>query len=132
MRNTATVGIINSSSFAAKFHVITGSGPTSPSSAIWTVANDPTLQSVLDRGMFMVLGNAIHNELSLPPVVQSLTPASAGQGATVTVVGQYFRAKALQNVVMSGSVSGTIAAATATSLTVSVSTKLTDMVIPAT
>lgn len=30
LRNTATVGIINSSSFAEKFDVITGSGPTSP------------------------------------------------------------------------------------------------------
>jgi hypothetical protein len=81
-------------------------------------------------GMFIAFGNTIHNEVSLPPVVRSLTTASAGPAATV--VGHYFSAKALQNVVMSGSVSGTVAAATVTSLTVSVSAKLTDMVIPAT
>ena len=47
LRNMATVGIINSSSFTAKFGVIMGSGPTSPIICDLDGYEQPTLQSGL-------------------------------------------------------------------------------------
>jgi hypothetical protein len=45
----------------------------------------------------MVLGITILNEVSLTPVAQSFTPASANPRPKVTVVGQNFSTTALQN-----------------------------------
>jgi hypothetical protein len=47
--------------------------------------------------MFMVLGYTFLDEVSLPPVVQSFTLASANPRVTVTAVGQNFSTTALQN-----------------------------------
>ena len=69
---------------------------------------------------FSVLRNTNLDVVFPPPAIESVTPASAVPGSSVTVTGQNFSADGGKNVVLFGSARGEVTAATATSLTVTV------------
>jgi hypothetical protein len=124
LRNTATSGVISTSSFAAKVDFTTGTGPQGL--ALGDVDGDgkPDL-TVVNEGS-NTLSVFRNQTLTTPlPTITSFTPMSAAPGASVTISGTNFSATAANNTVFFGATKATVTSASTTSLAATVPTGAT-------
>jgi hypothetical protein len=117
LRNTSTAGTITSTSFAPKTDYPAGTWPKG------TIAGD--LEGDGKPELVVINQNTnnisiLRNTIAGPPVITSFSPRSGPIGTTVTINGSNFSSTAANNFVWFGAVKATVAAATSTTLTVSV------------
>ena len=123
-RNTSTSGTIDANSFATKVDFTTGTSPNSV--ALGDFDGDGKPELVATNGNSNTV--SIFHNLTLTtalPTITSFTPTSAAAGASVTITGTNFDATPANNTVFIGGIKGTVTAASATSLTVTVPTGAT-------
>ncbi|TAE79470.1 MAG: hypothetical protein EAY81_11205, partial [Bacteroidetes bacterium] len=118
LRNTSTNGIINSSSFAAKVDLPTGTSPFSV--AIGDLDGDGKPDLVTANNGSNNISVLRNTDVILPPTITSFTPLSAKPGDVVTITGTNFNTTPANNIVFLGATRATVTAATATNLTVTV------------
>lgn len=116
-RNTATLGVIDATSLAAKVDMNTGTSPGSITASDIDGDYRPDILTANGTSSVSLFRNYA---LITPPAITSVSPNSALQGATITITGTNFNTTAANNAVYFGAVKATVLAASATSLSVTV------------
>ncbi len=121
LRNTATSGTIDASSFAG-FVAIPTTDASPKTIAIGDLDGDRKPDIVIANTVAASVSFSIFRNTSTsttpPPTITSFSPLSANPGNVLTITGTGFNTTATNNVVFLGATSATVTAATATSISI--------------
>ncbi|MES2703127.1 MAG: FG-GAP-like repeat-containing protein [Bacteroidota bacterium] len=119
LRNTATSGTIDVTSFAVNDDYNVGSSPRGI--AIGDLDGDaiPDILVANSGSSFIsVLRNSPITSLTSPPTITSVTPLTANPASTITITGTNFNTTAANNIVYMGARKATVSSASTTALNV--------------
>ncbi|MBL7865248.1 MAG: VCBS repeat-containing protein, partial [Cyclobacteriaceae bacterium] len=117
LTNSSTIGVINSTSFAASFPITTGNFPAGIQIADLDGDHRPELiVSNMNSNTFSVYLNGV----GFPPTITSFAAAGGLAGSTVTISGTNFDPFPANNLVEFNGVAGLVSSSTSTSISVEV------------
>ena len=124
LRNTATAGVINAASFAAKIDIPTNLNPNTVCIGDMDGDERPDLVVSHSSGTVSIIKQSAIQRIYLP-VITSVVPETGPVGTTVTITGWGFNADKNNNSVYMGATKATISSGTSLQLVVTVSTGTT-------